>query len=69
VDDLIKRFDAVEDRDLMLCRHRGVAWQKDMAHRVPYDSAYFDKCRAYEDREIANGINAGRIDLVNAHAG
>jgi 2-polyprenyl-3-methyl-5-hydroxy-6-metoxy-1,4-benzoquinol methylase len=69
MDELIKRFDAVPDRDLMLCRHRGVAWQKDMSHRVPYDAAYFDKCRSYEDKEIANRINAGRIALVNDHAG
>jgi len=69
VDSLIKRFDAVWDGDLMLCPHRGVAFQRDLSHRVAYDAGYFDKCRGYEGRAIANKINRGRIDLVDRHVG
>lgn len=69
MDRLIARFDAEPDNDLMLCRHRGVAWQRDMAHRVEYDEAYFNKCRGYENQEIARKINAGRRALVDKHIG
>lgn len=34
-----------------------------------YDGAYFDKYVGYEDTEIANAINAGRIALVNKYVG
>lgn len=69
MDNLIKRFDAEADGDLMLCHDRGIAYQRDMSVKVPYDDAYFNKCASYEDQEIARKINAGRIDLVNKHAG
>lgn len=66
---MIRRFHAIEDGDLMLCEARGIAYQRDMNHRVIYDAAYFDKCAGYEDQEIARKINAARIDLVNRHVG
>jgi hypothetical protein len=66
---MIARFDAEADGDLMLARHRGIAWQRDMSHRVAYDEAYFDKCRGYEGQEIARKINAGRVALVDKHVG
>src|SRR3990167_7023132 len=69
MDRMIKRFDAVADDDLMLCPQRGIAYQRDMSIRVGYDAAYFDKCRGYEDQEIALAINAGRVALVDKHAG
>lgn len=69
MDRLIRYFDVEEDGDLMLCRTRGVAYQRDMSRKVAYDAAYFDKCRGYEDKEIARRINAGRVAIVNKHAG
>lgn len=69
MDRMIARFDAECDDDLMLCHHRGVAYQRDMSKLVAYDDAYFNKCLGYEDQEIAVAINAGRIDLVNKHIG
>jgi len=69
MDQIIERFEALENRDLMLCLSRGVAYQKDMTHRVPYDAAYFNKCAAYEDQTIARALNAGRIAMVDRHVG
>jgi hypothetical protein len=69
MDDLIRRFDAARENDLMLCHARGVAYQRDMSSRVSYDADYFDKCAGYEGQEIARKINAGRVALVNKHAG
>lgn len=69
MDDLVKRFDAVEDRDLMICASRGVAYQRDMSTPVSYGDAYFDAYVKLEDQEIARKINIGRVDLVNSHAG
>lgn len=68
MDSLVKRFDAVPDRDLMLCEHRGVAYQADMrAGRVRYDAAYFAKVHAYEGTAISRAVNAGRIDLMDRY--
>lgn len=67
MDPLIRRFDAVRDGDLMLCEHRGVAYQRQMHEgRIPYDDAYlatFDS-PAYSDSTIARAVNAGRCSLV-----
>lgn len=68
VDSLIERFDAVADGDLMITR-RGVAYQADMSSPVAYDEAYFDKCAGYEGKDIGDRINAGRLALVDRHAG
>src|SRR5512146_2311884 len=67
VDRFIASFKSVEDGDLMLCNDNGVAYQKDMTNLVAYDEDYYNKCRSYEDQEIANAINAGRIALVARH--
>lgn len=69
MDGLIKRFESVQDRDLMLCPERGVAYQRDMSVLVDYDDAYFDRYVEREGKEIARKLNAGRVDLVNRHAG
>lgn len=67
MDQFISGFAATPDQDLMQCH--GVAYQRDMQHKVSYDAAYFDKCRSYEDKEIAVKINAGRIAMVNKYVG
>lgn len=69
LDRFIATMPAEEDGDLMLCRSHGVAWQKDRGHLAPYDQAYFDKCAGYEGQDIAEQINAGRVDLVARHIG
>lgn len=70
MDALVARFDAIPDGDLMLCPMRGVAYQTDMAAgRVPYAADYWEKYRSYEGSEIARRINAGRVALVDRHAG
>lgn len=69
MDRIVREFDAIENRDLMLCLSHGVAWQKDMTHRVAYDAAYFNKCAAYEDQTIARALNGARIALVDKHVG
>lgn len=68
MDRLVARFDAVRDGDLMLCEHRGVAYQADMkARRVEYDDTYLAKVQAYEGGEIARAVNAGRVALLQRH--
>lgn len=69
MDDLIKRYDAVEDRDLMLCHSRGVAYQADMSKPVEYGQTYFQNYVALEGQEIARKINAGRVGLVDRYVG
>lgn len=69
MDELISRFDATEDRDLMLCRDRGVAYQRDMSKLMDYGEAYFDCYARLEGQDIARKLNAGRVDLVNRHVG
>jgi predicted RNA methylase len=65
VDRLIKRFDGVQDGDLVLCEARGVAYQRDSrAGRVSYDRSYYDKVCAYEGTPIARAVNAGRVALL-----
>ena len=61
--------DKVEDDDLVLCPVSGWAYQREVGETVPYDSAYFDKCRGYEGKEIARAINSGRITLVDNFIG
>lgn len=69
MDKFIASFKAEEDGDLMLCRDNGVAYQRDMSNLVAYDDEYYNKCRSYEDQEIALKINAGRIALVARNFG
>lgn len=71
MDRLIKRYEAVEDDDLMLCREHGVAYQKDItpSRIVKYDRSYFEHYKALESGEIAEKINAGRIAVVNKYVG
>lgn len=53
----------------MLSWDTGMAWQKDMQVTAEYNGAYFDKYVGYEDTEIANAINNGRIALVDKYVG
>ncbi len=69
MDRFIASMPAEEDADLMLCREHGVAYQKDMTPTAEYDAAYYAKCASYEDKEIANRINDGRISMVAKHHG
>lgn len=64
MDRFIEAFPAVADGDLMLCQEHGVAYQRDQTALVDYGEEYFDKCRGYEGQEIAERINAGRIEFV-----
>jgi 2-polyprenyl-3-methyl-5-hydroxy-6-metoxy-1,4-benzoquinol methylase len=69
MDRLIKRFDAEEDGDLMLCEHRGVAYQRDMTKgRIEYGAAYLANYDAYARGPLADAINAGRVELLKRHA-
>ena len=67
MDKLIRRFDAVEDRDLMLCHERGVAYQRDMTKPIQYADKYFAHYVALEGKQIARKLNAGRVALVNKY--
>lgn len=67
MDELIRRFDAIADGDLMLCPGRGLAYQRDMSIRVPVD--YFAKCHQYDGTEIAARLNKARVAFVAKHAG
>lgn len=69
MDRLIASYASECDGDLELCHAHGVAYQRDQSQLVPYDAGYFAKCLSYEDAEIAQAINAGRIDLVNQRLG
>lgn len=69
MDRIIATYPVEEDGDLMLCLAHGVAWQKDMTVTASYDGAYFEKCRGYEGKPIAEAINEGRIGLVDRHFG
>lgn len=68
MDALIKSIARI-DGDLVVSDRHGFAYQHDMSVPVPYDAAYFDKYVGYEGADIARRINAGRVDLVNRHAG
>lgn len=48
---------------------RGIAYQRDMTVRATYDQEYFERYVGYEGKTIARKLNAGRVDLVNRHAG
>lgn len=64
MDDLIRRFDAIRDLDLMLCERRGIAYQKKMhENRALYDDAYFKKVSSY-DKRIEDEVNLGRCALM-----
>lgn len=66
MDRLIKRFEGVRDDDLMLCKHRGIAYQREMAVTVEYGKEYFEHYEGLTD-DRAKQINTGRIDFVNRH--
>ena len=65
MDEIIAKFDAVQDDDLMICDQEGIAYQKDMSKQVEYDEDYFTKYLRYEGTPISSKINRGRIALVD----
>lgn len=68
MDRLIKRFDAAKDGDLMLCEHRGVAYQRDMSQgRIAYDSAYLANYDRYANGPIAKTLNDARCAMLARH--
>lgn len=67
MDRLIRRFDATVDNDLVISR-AGVAYQRDMSIRVPYDGAYLANYDAYAESPIADALNAARVGLLARHA-
>ncbi len=69
MDRFIASLPSQPDGDLMLCPDHGVAYQADHTQLVAYDEAYYAKCAGYEGQEIANKINAGRVELVNKYVG
>lgn len=69
LDRFIAEFPSISDGALELCPAHGTAYQRNMAVRAAYDESYFNKCRSYEDQEIALKINAGRIALVDRYIG
>lgn len=74
MDGLIKRWDAVKDGDLVICKHRGVAYQRNIAQQLPpgqnaEGENYFDHYAALDGSEIAKRINEGRVALVNKYVG
>ncbi len=66
MDKFIKRFDAKEDKDLMITK-RGIAYQKDMSKKEPYDQEYFDIYAEYDGTKIAEKLNEGRVNFVNKY--
>lgn len=58
---------ATPDDDLILCPLHGFAYQADMRVTASYDNDYYNKCASYEGKEIAQKINAGRIEFVSRH--
>lgn len=74
MDGLIARFDSVEDGDLVLCRARGVAHQRDMSFRAPpgmnaAGENYWDHYAAMEGGEIGLKIHDARRNMVDRHVG
>lgn len=69
MDRLIVRFDALKDGDLMLCPHRGVAYQRDMTKgRMRYDAAYLANYDSYAIGPIADALNRARVAMLMRHA-
>lgn len=69
MDRLIRRFDAQVDDDLMLCEHRGIAYQRDFGKgRVAYDARYLANYDAYAVGPIAEALINGRCALLARHA-
>jgi SAM-dependent methyltransferase len=66
MDRFITSYEARCDGDLMIADAHGVAWQH-AGGRVSYDSAYYEKVRAYEGSDIAQAVNNGRCTLLARH--
>lgn len=64
MDRFIGNFPAEADRDLILCRDHGVAYQADMTNLCAYDDAYYAKFASH-DQAILEKVNAGRVAFVS----
>lgn len=55
-----------EDKDLIISKDSGVAWQKDMSFRTSVP--YFDKCSEYDQnkKEVADRIYEARLGFVRS---
>lgn len=57
------------DDDLMICAHRGIAYQRNMGRgRIAYDAAYFAHYQALGGSSIERALNDGRLAMVARHA-
>lgn len=69
MDPFLASMPTERDRDLMLCRQFGAAYQIDMASsRVRYGARYWEKVSAYEGNAIATKVIRGRVDMLARHA-
>lgn len=68
MDSLIQRFDAVQDDDLFLVQHRGIAYQSNMDRLIEYGDRYFEHYRLLEDSPIGAALNAGRCAMIARHS-
>lgn len=66
MDSIVKRFEGRVDGDLVICEHRGIAYQRKMNERIAYDDGYLSKFAAY-DGAIAEAVNRGRCELMRRH--
>lgn len=67
-DDVLQDTPSMRDADLRVNVGRGVAWQADATHVVPYDQAYMDKYREYAMTERGAAINAFRQEFAAHYA-
>jgi len=67
MDDVIGKYNYVQFGELNYCINNDIMYQRDMTTSVEYGESYFDKYIEYEDTEISNGINKGRIDLSHKY--
>lgn len=68
MDRIVATYEYEEAKDLRICHKEGIAYQWPM-NSIKYDKSYFDKCGSYENSDIANAINAARIDVVDRYCG
>lgn len=57
----------IEDGDLLVHRHAGHAYARDLRPMVAYDATYLRKVQAYEGTVIASAVNNGRCAMLMRH--
>jgi len=53
--------------ELNWCYTTNIAFQRETEASVPYDEAYFQKYVGYEGTEIANKLNASRVNITHKY--